>query len=197
MPRTEEENLRIREEQKKNILDAALRVIARKGLAATKMADISAEACVSYGLAYHYFPNKEQILAELLTWVFEKNSRMAQQALEMPGTPLDRLHWFISARLQALQEKPELLMVFNQAHVDEMTHCKWREAVQKHSDLATEVVRRLIVEGQTAGQIAQDDPDQLVMALLACIKGLIVSAIYHNHEQSFPDVDIILRLLKP
>ena len=58
MPRSEEANTRIREGQRKRLMDAAIRVFARKGLAAAKMADIAAEAGASYGLAYHYFESK-------------------------------------------------------------------------------------------------------------------------------------------
>jgi AcrR family transcriptional regulator len=45
-PRTEEVNERIRDEQREKILDAARRVFARKGFAATKMADVAAGASV-------------------------------------------------------------------------------------------------------------------------------------------------------
>lgn len=48
MPRNTAENSRIREEQRAKILEAALRIFARKGLAAT-MADIANEARISQG----------------------------------------------------------------------------------------------------------------------------------------------------
>ncbi|HVB20536.1 MAG TPA: helix-turn-helix domain-containing protein [Ktedonobacteraceae bacterium] len=64
-PRTEETNQHIRDEQKRKILDVAAKVFARKGYAATKMADIATEAEISYGLAYHYFSNKKTIFLPL------------------------------------------------------------------------------------------------------------------------------------
>lgn len=197
MPRTEEENQRIREEQKKNILQAAMRVFARKGFAATRMADIAVEANVSYGLAYHYFPNKEQILTALLEEALARSARVSQQALEMPGTPWERLHWFVSTRLAALQEHPEFIMALHRVMMDEGAYEKWREVARRQGDLPTKMMRTLIVEGQKSGEIIQNDPDQLVMALRSCLLGLTFSAIYHDCAQSFPDVEIILRLLKP
>lgn len=197
MPRTEEEHQRIREEQKKHILEAAVRVFARKGLAVTKMADIATEANVSYGLAYHYFPNKERILDELLEESLQMITRTAQQALEMPGTPWDRLHWLVSTRIQGLQEHPEFIMVFHQALTDEATRGRWREAAQKKSDYLIEVLKRLITEGQAMGQIAGDDTDMLVTALRSCLHGLTFSALSQDHAQNLPDACIILRLLKP
>jgi AcrR family transcriptional regulator len=197
MPRTEEEHQRIREEQKKHILEAAVRVFARKGLATTKMADIAAEANVSYGLAYHYFPNKERILDELLEESLQMVARTAQQALEMPGTPWDRLHWLVSTRIQGLQEHPEFIMVFHQALTDDVTRGKWREVAQKKMDYLVEVLKRLITEGQTTGQFACDDPDQLVTALRACLHGLTFCALSPDHTPNLPDACIILRLLMP
>ena len=49
-------------------MNAAIRVFAHKGLAGAKMAEVAAEAGVSYGLAYHYFKSKEQLFAELVDW---------------------------------------------------------------------------------------------------------------------------------
>ncbi|MBN2531788.1 MAG: helix-turn-helix transcriptional regulator [Spirochaetales bacterium] len=55
MPRTPEENERIKQERKDKILMAALRIFAENGLAAARMSDIARAAGVSYGLVYNYF----------------------------------------------------------------------------------------------------------------------------------------------
>ena len=129
MPRTEEVNLRIREEQKKHIGKSAVRVLARKGFQSTKMADIAAEADVSYGLVYHYFSNKEQILSELLEEALEKGYQNLQHVLETPGTPWDRLQTFITRTLHSFQEHPEFLLFFTR-HYTMKKHTKsggsWR-----------------------------------------------------------------------
>lgn len=57
---------------------------------------------------------------------------------------------------------------------------------------------QLIVEGQAAGQVVQDDPDRLATLYNACITGLAFD-ILSEHEQyvsNFPDVDSVLRILK-
>jgi AcrR family transcriptional regulator len=197
MPRTEEENQRIREEQKKKILEGAIRAFAHNGFPATKMADIAAEANVSYGLVYHYFPNKEQVLAELTDMAVQKVSELTQQALDMPGTPLDRLHWLVSMNLQHLQKKPEAMMVFHRLVAETGSRHDCRALASRIDVLFAEAMSRLIVKGQEAGQIAHDDPALLVMALQACLRGLAFCAMKGGCEQGFPDADILLRLLKP
>lgn len=197
MPRTEEENLRIREEQKKHIIKSAVKVLARKGLQATKMADIAAEAEVSYGLVYHYFSNKEQILSELLEEALEKGSSNLQHALEASGTPWDRLQMFVTGALRSFQEHPEFLIVLYQALHDEEIHNKLWERAQSKRRLMKESTYRLITEGQAVGQIVQDDPEQLVTLLLAIFQGLACAAMVRDGKIPVIDACIVMRLFKP
>jgi AcrR family transcriptional regulator len=197
MPRTEEENQRLREEQRKKILEGAIRAFAHNGFPATKMADIAAEANVSYGLVYHYFPNKEQVLSELTDIAVHKVTALTQQSLEMPGTPLDRLHWLISVLLLHLQKSPETMMVLHRLAAEKGSRYGCQEMASRLDILFTRVMRHLIAEGQEAGLIALDDPALLVTALQACLRGLTYCAMAHSREQDFPNADILLRLLKP
>ena len=52
-------------DRRRQILDAAIRVFARQGFNACRVSDIAREANVAYGLVYHYFDSKDQVLNEL------------------------------------------------------------------------------------------------------------------------------------
>ena len=54
-------------ERRRQILDAAVRVFARQGFHSTRVSDIADEAGVAYGLVYHYFSSKDEVLDELFT----------------------------------------------------------------------------------------------------------------------------------
>jgi TetR/AcrR family fatty acid metabolism transcriptional regulator len=54
-------------DRRRTILRAAIEVFAKKGYHGCRIADVAREAGVAYGLVYHYFQNKE----ELLQSVFE------------------------------------------------------------------------------------------------------------------------------
>ncbi len=54
-------------DKRRNILDAAIRVFARQGFHSTRVSDIADEAGVAYGLVYHYFDSKEEVLNELFS----------------------------------------------------------------------------------------------------------------------------------
>ena len=54
-------------DKRRQILDAAIRVFARQGFHACRVSDVADEAGVAYGLVYHYFQSKEEIMATLFT----------------------------------------------------------------------------------------------------------------------------------
>ena len=52
-------------DRRRQILDAAVRVFARQGFHACRVSDIADEAGVAYGLVYHYFHSKDEVLDTL------------------------------------------------------------------------------------------------------------------------------------
>lgn len=65
-------------EKKKLIIRAATEVFASKGFHSCRISDIATRAGVAYGLVYHYFENKEEILAT----IFDKNWGLLNRLLE-------------------------------------------------------------------------------------------------------------------
>ena len=49
-------------DRRRTILRAAIDVFARKGYHGCRIADVAREAGVAYGLVYHYFKNKDELL---------------------------------------------------------------------------------------------------------------------------------------
>ncbi len=197
MPRSEQANQELREKAKKRILDAARHVFARKGSNAT-MSDIATEAGVSQGLAYRYFPSKEAILTTLVEEDRASGDGLAARIKRVPGTPGERLAQIVSMLLRNRRERPEFYQFVHQVASDEEIGAGLRKAMQKNGDIIQEELRRLIIEGQANGEVAKDDPDQLLAALTALFDGLargvppLDSAGSRTH---FPDDRIILRLL--
>ena len=52
-------------DKRRLILDAAVRVFARQGFNQCRVSDIADEAGVAYGLVYHYFRSKDEVLDTL------------------------------------------------------------------------------------------------------------------------------------
>jgi len=198
MPRTEEANLRIREAQRTNILEAAWKVFARKGRTMT-MADVATAANVSYGLAYRYFASKEAILYALVEQNLQSSDAAFQRLHERAGTPGERLDWLISRLVEARRDRPEFSQLFYQVLSDEATPHDLRERAARYGQAFQDALRQLIIEGQATGEVTADDPEQLVTAVLASLDGLTRLAVINSErfQQHFPDAMIILRMIRP
>jgi len=198
MPRTEEANQLIRESSRKKILDAALRVYARKGREST-MAEVAEEAGVSQGLAYRYFPSKDAIFVALLRRMSRPPDEIHAMVRNIPGTPAERLARIVSAMVERRRKDPEFYQFFYRAMSDESLPSDIMEEMKTLGLLVHKILRRLIVEGQATGEIAKDNPDKLVRAVVACLDGLSRMAPLPSGqlENDMPDAGILLRMLSP
>jgi AcrR family transcriptional regulator len=195
MPRTEEVNQLIREAQRAKILEAARKVFSHKGWSAT-MADIAAEAEVSQGLAYRYFSNKESIFNELAEHAIQTTQTALQRISMMPGTPWERISLLIS---KILENKQELLGFFQFFYQNKDKSNDLYKPFLNQKQSLQNVLKQLVIDGQSSGEVTEGDPEQLVVAVTACIDGLSKFALNspEKYKMLFPDANIILKLLKP
>lgn len=198
MPRTEAANQRIRDERKEQVLWAAAKVFARKGLADATIVDIAAAAGISHGLAYRYFRSKEEVFATVVERAMNGAGRLAEAVLEQPGTPWEKLRWITEQTLAGQRRRPEYTLVVLHALTNEAVPAEVREVALSQANTMEEVIQRLIREGQALGQVASGDPEQLAMLYLACIQGLAVTTnLLSDLTSILPDAEMVLRILKP
>lgn len=197
MARLADMNQRLRDEQRANILAAARTVFLHKGSAAT-IADIAAEASISQGLAYRYFASKEAIFHELIEEAIKAGPKGLHRFLEMPEPPEKRLALLVSRLIETRRTQPGFFQVLDQAQSLVTLPDDLRERLHQQQHTFLDVLRQLIIEGQGTGAVAAGDPDQIVIALAACLEGMTKWAArnpewFHHHA---PDADVVLRLLK-
>ena len=198
MPRSEAENQRLRERQRANILDAAMRVFAHSGPSAS-MAEIAEAAGVSQGLAYRYFASKEEIYYALVARAMQGGLPEAEIARMTTGAPWDRLEALLARIVNARREHPEFFQLLYHMLSDDDAPAELRAQMSERGMYLARELRKLIIEGQAAGEIAEGDPDQLVVALLAYLDGLTRFSLYdpQRFKEHFPEARIIMRLFRP
>ena len=193
VPRTEAANQRVRDEQRARILDGARAAFARRGMAAT-MADVAAAAGVSQGLAYRYFAGKDELFRALVADAM----RADDMRLEALGTPGARLEHLLTRLLEFRRDHPEMFQLLHHVLSDAATPPDVVELVWQRGARFTALLRQLIVEAQATGEVAADDPDELVAAVLATLDGVTRFVVEHpDRRKHFPDPRIILRMLRP
>jgi AcrR family transcriptional regulator len=128
-------------DKRRIILDAAIRVFAREGFHRCRVSDIANEANVAYGLVYHYFRSKDEVLDTLFTerWTLLLEAIAETDSQELPIR--EKLHAVASFIIDSYQHDPDLMKViivevtraantFGRAHLTEI-----RQAYEGIGDL--------------------------------------------------------------
>lgn len=198
MPRTEETNQRIRDEQKQRIIVAATKVFAYKGLAATKMTDLATEAGISYGLLYHYFDAKETLFKATVERSTQAIEKLIVYAQNQTGSPWERILQLTTILLDGMVRGLESFLVANQAFVSDSIPQDIKAMAREQSKRSIETFQAIVVEGQKLGQIVKGDPGELTLLYFACIGGIAQHLAYMGiPAEHYPHPETLLRLLKP
>src|SRR5579862_6858712 len=98
-------------DKRRVILDAAVRVFARQGFHTCRVSDIADEAGVAYGLVYHYFSSKEQILDTLFLERWDVMLAAISQVDASDLTPRQKLGAIAAFIIDSYRHDPELMKV--------------------------------------------------------------------------------------
>lgn len=164
-------------EKRRQILDAAVRVFARQGFHATRVADIADEAGVAYGLVYHYFRSKDDVLNELFTERWSLLLAAIEEA-DRAGVPhRERLAAVAGFIVDSYRHDPELMKViivevtraansFGRTHLPEIRR-------------AYESIAKIVADGQREGAFRADvDPLFASMTFYGSIEQLLSGWIF-------------------
>jgi TetR/AcrR family transcriptional regulator, fatty acid metabolism regulator protein len=98
-------------DKRRLILDAAVRVFARQGFHACRVSDIADEAGVAYGLVYHYFVSKDEVLDTLF---LERWNVMLEMIRQVDGQQIparEKLQAIASFIVDSYRHDPDLMKV--------------------------------------------------------------------------------------
>jgi TetR/AcrR family transcriptional regulator, fatty acid metabolism regulator protein len=173
-------------DRRRQILDAAIRVFARQGFYACRVSDIAREAGVAYGLVYHYFDTKEQVLNEL----FEERWSLLLQAIEeidsRPIAPREKLDAVAGFIIDSYRHDPELMKViivevtraansFGRTHLPEIRS-------------AYGLLEKIITAAQATGEFRSEiDPALASMWFYGAIEQLLSAWVFEIIPESDAD----------
>jgi AcrR family transcriptional regulator len=175
-------------DKRRNILDAAVRVFARQGFHSTRVSDIADEAGVAYGLVYHYFKSKDEVLNELFTERWSLLLAAIEEADAGSQTPREKLGAVAGFIVDSYRHDPELMKViivevtraansFGRTHLPEIRR-------------AYDSITKIVAEGQEVGAFRGDiDPAFVSMSFYGAIEQLLSGWIFEVIPASATDFD--------
>jgi TetR/AcrR family fatty acid metabolism transcriptional regulator len=176
----------VAQDKRRAILDAAVRVFARQGFHTCRVSDIAEQAGVAYGLVYHYFASKEQILDTLFLERWGLMLQAIDEADRAHARPREKLGAIASFIVESYRHDPELMKViivevtraantFGRTHLERI-----REAYAK--------IAAIVASAQEEGAFrAEITPEFAALAFYGLIEQVLTSWIFDGveleHEQ--------------
>ena len=164
-------------DKRRQILDAAIHVFARQGFHACRVSDIADEAGVAYGLVYHYFNSKEQVLNELFTERWSLLLAATEEIDRQPISAREKLDAVARFIIDSYRYEPDLMKViivevtraansFGRTHLPEIRR-------------AYEAIAKIVADAQAAGDFRRDvDPEFASMWFYGAIEQLLSGWIF-------------------
>lgn len=79
------------EASRQQVLDAAIKTLAKRGFANTSVSDIADTAGMSKGVVHYHFTSKEDLIVRVLAQCYDTLSTAVRSAWSEPGTPPERI----------------------------------------------------------------------------------------------------------
>ncbi len=164
-------------DKRRQILDAAIHVFARQGFHACRVSDIADEAGVAYGLVYHYFNSKEQVLNELFSERWSLLLDATEEIDRQQITAREKLDAVARFIIDSYRHEPDLMKViivevtraansFGRTHLPEIRR-------------AYEMIAKIVADAQSSGDFRRDvDPEFASMWFYGAIEQLLSGWIF-------------------
>lgn len=182
-----EERNEKKDERKEQIVNAAIKVFSRLGFHEARVSDIAKEADIAYGLVYHYFESKEQILNS----IFERYWSILIRALEH----IERNCKTLSSQLEAIADftlrayllNPELVSVVvleitrSYKFLEEQSIVKFNRTF--------EIVERMVAREKKRGSLQKGVDPQIASFIIFGGLELVINAFVLSKRLSeYPDL---------
>jgi TetR/AcrR family fatty acid metabolism transcriptional regulator len=139
-------------DKRRVLLDAAVRVFARKGYHQARVGDVAEEAGVAHGLLYHYFSSKEEVLETIFRETWSDLLAAVREVEESGAAAREQLRQVAAILLRSWRRDPDLVRVL----VREVTRSA--EVGKRVAEIgeAFAAIERIVRRGQADGEFREE-----------------------------------------
>ena len=166
------------QERRDAIVDAALAVARRKGLAATTVRDVAAEMGTSSGLIHHYFDSMDEVLAAAFEKVARQELEETEAILAEAGDPRAVLAGFLDSYAPVGEDWSFQLWL--DAWAEAARRPALREASSRLNLRWAAMLERAIRDGVRDGTFQCTDPTGAAWRILSVVDGLALQVVAHR-----------------
>ena len=184
---------------RERIIEAATEVFARRGVHGTRVADIAERAGIAYGLVYHHFRNKEEILSAIFAERWAQYVAYLEELARTPAPFRERMRRLIHFWVETYRQDNDLMTVM----INEITRSY--EFLESHDITAVLVafdpIERIIVQGRDSGEVRADLDARLATYVVLgvaemVLTGYVIGTLPREDAQAYArDEEQLLSLL--
>ncbi|MEO8899836.1 MAG: TetR/AcrR family transcriptional regulator [Candidatus Dormibacter sp.] len=184
---------------RERIIEAATEVFARRGVHGTRVADIAERAGIAYGLVYHHFRNKEEILSAIFAERWAQYVAYLEELARTPAPFRERMRRLIHFWVETYRQDNDLMTVM----INEITRSY--EFLESHDIAAVLVafdpIERIIAEGRANGEVRADLDARLATYVVLgvaemVLTGYVIGTLPRDDAQAYArDEEQLLTLL--
>jgi TetR/AcrR family transcriptional regulator, fatty acid metabolism regulator protein len=177
-------------ERRRQILDAAVVVFARQGFSGCRVSDIADEAGVAYGLVYHYFKSKDEVLDTLFLERWDVMLEVIKEVGADERPARDKLEAITSFIVESYRHDPGLMQVIivevTRSVVGRRHLPKIREAYERIADI--------VARAQATGELQDNVPPMFAaLAFYGAIEQVLTGWILGFLPSSDEDLEAAKR----
>jgi AcrR family transcriptional regulator len=173
-----------------SLQEAAMRVIARRGIAAATMQDIADEAGVAKGTIYLYFRDRDELVEKTFQNAITELHRRIDSKLDTAEPFQERLRASIHSILEFFHEHGEFFRLYTAHRVPEGDARHKRQC--QYYRMRMEKMATMLDAAMATGEIRKMDPHRLAIFISEGINSIVVERVT---EKSSPPLDSDVELI--
>jgi len=189
----------VQEFRVQSIQEAAIRVIARKGMASATMQEIAEEAGVAKGTIYLYFRDRDELVEKTFETAIGELHKRIDAALESDGPFAQRLRAVITAKLAFFNENREFFRLYHTLRMPEGSATQQRRQKRTCQPQYRARVDRLaahLKSAMDAGEVRPLDPKRLALCLIETSTAIVLERLSEDAPPpESDDVELIVSTL--
>ncbi|MDX6740765.1 TetR/AcrR family transcriptional regulator [Actinocorallia sp. A-T 12471] len=169
----------IEEARRRQIVEAATRVVAEVGYGRASLARIAERAGTSKSVISYHFDGKDELLEQVARQYLDGAGAAMEERLADAGTPIERIRAWVGAQMQYLTADRTGFL----AMVEIVTNHRRPDGTRPFDGMdeeETEILGRLLSEGRALGEVRDLDADATAVIIQQSMEGLLSRWAYND-----------------
>lgn len=167
---------------RKEIVEASMRLFAKRGYHGTSIAQIAEATGLTKGALYWYFKGKEDLFLTVLDRIRENWQESIMNRVEASDGAVEKLEQLFDAtsEMVASEENPNSMHLFLVAAGAQPEMTDFEDAIRAAYAEYVKIISDAIKSGQEEGEIKREiAAESAALGIIGCLEGIVLQARLH------------------